>query len=56
MWYVERLDPMSGGDIVMWREGPFAQEAGAMEHAEKRGIGWRVVSSNEQLEIGGLVW
>ena len=55
MWYVERLDPMSGGDIVIVREGPFEKEAEAVADAKKRGIGWRVVASSEDLETGVIV-
>ena len=55
MWYVERVDPMSGGEIVIVREGPFEQEADAVADAGKRGMGWRVVSSSEELETGVLV-
>ena len=54
-WYVERLDPASGGDIVIVREGPFKQEADAVADAESRGMGWRVVSSSEGLETGVVV-
>ena len=55
MRYVERLDPMSGGDIVIVPEGPFEKEAEAVADAKKRGMGWRVVSTNEELETGVLV-
>ncbi len=55
MWYVERLDPMSGGDIVIVREGPFEKEAEAVADAKKRGMGWRVVASSEELETGVVV-
>ncbi len=55
MWYVERLDPMSGGEIVIVRKGPFEQDADAVADAKKRGMGWRVVSSNDELETGVLV-
>ena len=55
MWYVERLDPMSGGETVIVREGPFEQEADAVADAEKRSKDWRVVSSSEELETGVVV-
>ena len=55
MWYVERLDPMAAGRTVIAREGPFEQEADAVADAEKRGRGWRVISSREELETGGVV-
>ena len=55
MWYIEKLDPASGGEIVIVREGPFEQEADAVADAEKRGMGWRVVSSSEELETGVVV-
>ncbi len=55
MWYVERLDPDSGGDTVIVREGPFKQEAEAVADAEKRGMDWRVVASSEELQTGVVV-
>ena len=55
MWYVERLDPAMGGDLVIVREGPFEQEADAVEDAKRRGMDWRVISSREELETGVLV-
>ena len=55
MFYVEKLDPDSGGEIVIVREGPFEQEADAVADAKKRGMGWRVVSSREELDTGVLV-
>ena len=55
MWYVERLDPGSGGDVVIVREGPFEQEADAVADAQKRGMDWHVISSHEELDTGVLV-
>ncbi len=55
MWYVERLDPMVGRNLVIVREGPFEQEADAIADAKKRGMGWRVISSREELDTGVLV-
>ena len=46
---------MSGGDIVIVREGPFEKEAEAVADAKKRGMGWRVVASSEELETGVVV-
>ncbi len=53
MWYVEKLDPEV--EIVLVREGPFEQEADAVADAKKRGMGWRAVSSSEELDTGVLV-
>ncbi len=53
MWYVEKLDPES--EVVMMRVGPFEQEADAVADAEKRGRGYRVVSSSEELDTGVVV-
>ena len=55
MWYVGRLDPDSGEDIVIVRECPFEQEAAAIAGAKKRRMGWRALSSNEEPETGVVV-
>lgn len=46
---------MSGGDIVIAREEPCEKEAEAVAEAKKRGMGWRVVASSEELETGVVV-
>ena len=55
MWYVEKVDRDMGGGLVIGREGPFEKEAEAVADAKKRGMGWRVVSSNDELTTGVLV-
>ena len=55
MWYVEKLDRAAAANLVIVREGPFEQEADAVADAKKRGMGWRVVSSLEELDTGVLV-
>ena len=55
MWNVERLDPDAGGDTVVVRWGPFEKEAEAVADARTRGMGWRVVSTNEELETGIVI-
>ena len=54
MWYVELRDP-DYPTIAIERQGPFEQEAEAVADAKKRGRGWRVVSSTEELETGVVV-
>ena len=41
--------------IVIVGEGPFEKEAETVADAKKRGMGWRVVASSEELETGVVV-